>query len=123
MQDALYAAICSGKVHSAHDVSEGGLFVTLAESAMQGKTGFDICTDAHIRKDAFLFGEAQGRAVISISPSNKESIEKHFADMGVDCLHIGSVKGNSMVIDSEDFGSTADIKNLYHNALALRLGA
>ena len=123
MQDALYAAICSGKVSSAHDVSEGGLFVTLAESAMQGKIGFDICTDAQIRKDAFLFGEAQGRAVISISPSNKESIEKHFADMGVDCLHIGSVKGNDMVVDSENFGSTADIKNLYHNALALRLGA
>ena len=54
---------------------------------------------------------------------NKESIEKHFADMGVDCLHIGSVKGNDMVVDSENFGSTADIKNLYHNALALRLGA
>ena len=51
---------------SAHDVADGGLYVALAESAMAGNLGFAIETDSEIRKDAFLFGEAQGRIVGSV---------------------------------------------------------
>lgn len=121
LQDALYAAIEKGLIVSAHDVSEGGLFVTLAESAMQSGKGFDVCTDANYRKDAWLFGESQSRVVISIAPESKSEIEAHFAAMNVPTLQIGTVKGNSMVIDSENFGEVGGIKNTYENAIAGRL--
>jgi phosphoribosylformylglycinamidine (FGAM) synthase-like enzyme len=53
-------------VQSAHDVADGGLYIALVESAMPNGLGFDIETDSSIRKDAFLFGEAQGRVVVSV---------------------------------------------------------
>jgi len=121
MQDALYAAITSGIISSAHDVSEGGVFVTLAESAMQSGKGFDVCTDSHFRQDAWLFGEAQGRVVVSIKPEQREALESHFGSKGVNILHIGEVKGQSMVINGENFGEVADRLNVYTNALAARL--
>ena len=121
MQDTLYAAIISGMISSAHDVSEGGVFVTLAESAMQSGKGFDVCTDSHFRQDAWLFGEAQGRVVVSIKPEQRAAFESHFGSKGVDILHIGEVKGQSMVINGENFGDVADRLNVYTNALAARL--
>ena len=45
-------------IESAHDVADGGLFITLLESAMHRNLGFDITTAAEYREDAFLFGEA-----------------------------------------------------------------
>lgn len=122
LQDAIYAAIEKGLLSSAHDVSEGGLFITLAESAMQAGKGFDVCTDANFRKDAWLFGEAQSRVVISINPENRAEIEAHFAGMQVPALLIGTVKGDDMVIDGSSFGAVSSIRNTYDNALAVRLG-
>ncbi len=122
MQDAVYTAIEKGLVSSAHDVSEGGLFITLAESAMQSGKGFDVCTDANFRKDAWLFGEAQGRVVISISPETKADFEAHFAGMQVPAMQIGTVKGDDMVIDGNSFGAVSNIRHTYDNALAVRLG-
>ncbi len=122
LQDALYAAIEKGMIGSAHDVSEGGLFVTLAESAMQSGKGFDVCTDANYRKDAWLFGEAQSRVVISVAASNTSAIESHFASLNVPCLRIGTVKGSDMVIDSENFGSVNGNKAQYDGAIAAKLG-
>lgn len=122
LQDAVYAAIEKGLLSSAHDVSEGGLFITLAESAMQSGKGFDVCTDANFRKDAWLFGEAQSRVVISINPENRAEIEAHFAGMQVPALLIGTVKGDDMVIDGNSFGAVSSIRNTYDNALAVRLG-
>src|ERR1019366_2301008 len=56
VQNAVKEVILEQLIASAHDVSEGGLFITLLESAMAGKKGFEIETDPDIRKDAFLFG-------------------------------------------------------------------
>ena len=48
-------------VQSVHDISEGGLFITLLESAMTDNFGFDVIMPAGFRKDAYWFGEAQSR--------------------------------------------------------------
>jgi phosphoribosylformylglycinamidine (FGAM) synthase-like enzyme len=58
-------------VQSAHDVADGGLYVALVESCLPNGLGFDIDSDSSIRKDAFLFGEAQGRVVVSIAPDDQ----------------------------------------------------
>ena len=56
-----------GLLLSAHDCSDGGLAVTLAESAMLGGHGFEATATLEGRLDAALFGEAQGRIVVSIA--------------------------------------------------------
>lgn len=121
LHDALYKAICSGLIASAHDVSEGGIFITLAESAMQGHIGFDVCSDANFRKDAWLFGEAQGRVIISINPEHKSAFESHFKSTGISCLHIGKTEGSEMIIDGLSYGTVGSAADLYNNALAARL--
>lgn len=121
MQDALYNAITKGLITSAHDVSEGGVFVCLAESAMQSGLGFEINTDPTYRKDAWLFGEAQGRVVASVKKLQKDAFESHFKAAGVPASLIGEVKGNLMAVDNEDLGSVTGLKNKYDNAIAARL--
>jgi phosphoribosylformylglycinamidine synthase subunit PurL len=57
-----------GLLQSAHDCSDGGLAVALAESCILGDNGFQGNVSLSGRLDAALFGEAQGRIVVSLSP-------------------------------------------------------
>ena len=68
IQYNLKKIIKKGMIESAHDISEGGLFAALIESALPNNLGFDIETDPNFRKDAYLFGESQSRVVISVKP-------------------------------------------------------
>jgi len=117
LQDAIYESIENGIVSSAHDVSEGGLFVTLMESAMNSQLGFRIQSDNAFRKDAWLFGEGQSRVVLTVNPSQRELLENHFGTHGLNYQHIGEVKGGNALIDGEDFGSIEQLKSLYDNAI------
>ncbi len=62
---------------SAHDVSDGGLAVALAESAMQGGIGATISLDGAARHSALLFGETTGRAVITFAPEHEAAVRAH----------------------------------------------
>ena len=117
LQDAVYESIEKGFISSAHDVSEGGLFVTLMESAMNSHLGFRIQSDNAFRKDAWLFGEGQSRVVLTVKPSERELLENHFGTHGLNYQHIGEVKGGNALIDGEDFGSIDQLKSLYDNAI------
>lgn len=117
MQAAIKEMIASKVVSSAHDCSDGGLFVTLLESAIAGGKGFEIATDPAVRKDAFLFGEAQGRVVITIVKGQESKLIAILLKHGVDSTTLGVVKGNSLVIDGEDFGSLAEYGKSYNNSL------
>ena len=69
LQQKLAELIRKKLVLSAHDTSEGGLFVTLAESAFPRDLGFDVvASDFTIRKDAVWFGESQSRVLVTVSP-------------------------------------------------------
>jgi phosphoribosylformylglycinamidine synthase II len=109
-------------IQSAHDVSDGGLFITLVESAMPNGLGFEIESDSSIRKDAFLFGEAQGRVVVSISPEEQERFIELMATSEVDFSLLGTVSNGYLAIDEESFGNIADIKLVYDNVLHVILG-
>jgi phosphoribosylformylglycinamidine synthase len=104
-------------VASAHDVSEGGLFVTLLESAMAGGLGFDLTTDAEIRPDAFLFGEAQGRIVVSVRPEDEERFLDIMMRNGVEFDLLGHVTKGSVRVDDEEWGTVASFRDRYDNAL------
>ena len=83
VQQSITAVIREGLVQSVHDLSDGGLFMSLLESAMAGKKGFEIQTSAGIRKDAFLFGEAQSRVLVSVSADKAKALEASLTKHGV----------------------------------------
>lgn len=101
---------------SAHDLAEGGLFVALVESGMQRNTGFEISTNTDIRKDAFLFGEAQSRVVVSVAPSQKEAFEQSLGNQPFSLL--GKVKSDGQLkVDQSNWGHIADWKKTYEEAI------
>jgi len=85
--------------------------------------GFEIETDGAIRKDAFLFGEAQSRVVVSISPDEQERFIEMMATSEVDFSLLGIVTSGFLNIDEEPFGHITDIKMVYNNVLHEILGA
>jgi len=109
-------------IQSAHDAADGGLYVTLVESALPGGLGFDIATDSAIRKDAFLFGEAQGRVVVSVSPDEQERFVELMATSEVEFSLLGTVTDGYMHVDEQLFGHITDIKMVYDNVLHNILG-
>ena len=110
-------------VASVHDVADGGLYITLLESSMPNNLGFTIETDPDIRKDAFLFGEAQGRVVVSVKPENQEAFIELMATSEIEFSLLGTVNSGEFKIDAEDFGSVAAVKEVYDNVLHGSLGA
>jgi len=122
MQQVVKELIKHKMIQSAHDVADGGLFITLIESAMPNGLGFDIAADSSIRKDAFLFGEAQGRVVVSITPDDQERFIEMMATSEVDFSLLGTVSNGYLHIDEESFGHITDIKLVYDNVLHSILG-
>lgn len=102
---------------SAHDVSEGGLFVTLTESAFNNDLGYTINTDKNIRKDGYLFGEAQSRVVVSASSELSTVIESYLKNAAISFEKLGTVTTGDIIIDSENWGSIIDWKEKYDNAI------
>ncbi len=117
VQEAVKALIRQGWVAAAHDVSEGGLFSTLMESAMVRGLGFDIETDSVFRKDAYLFGESQSRVVITVLRENEDEMVNYLNSRNVSFSKLGEVKGTRAVIDKEDFGPVSEWKIVYDQTL------
>ena len=117
LQKCVKDLIHNNLVNAVHDVSDGGLFVTLFEMSLPGNLGFDIVSDAEVRKDAFLFGEAQSRIVVTVT----EDEEREFIDMvaahEVPVTLLGHVTRGKMVVDGEHFGFIDDLRVLYDDAI------
>ncbi|MDQ3111043.1 MAG: phosphoribosylformylglycinamidine synthase subunit PurL [Bacteroidota bacterium] len=122
LQQTLLAAIRAGLISSAHDCADGGLFITLLESSMHKGLGVEISSDATVRKDAFLFGEAQSRVVISVAPGKEAELIKHLEKSGLAFSKLGSVKGKNLVIDGEDFGGVEEYKVSYDTTIEKMMG-
>jgi len=119
LQHKVAALIKDKLIRSAHDVSEGGLFTTLFESAAAGQKGFALTLNEGIRKDAFLFGEAQSRVVVSVSPGDAAAFEAAMGDHPYELL--GKVTAGNIVVGTEDWGMTADWKSKYDTAIEKEL--
>ena len=102
---------------SAHDVSEGGLYIALLESGMPRCLGFDITPDAEIRRDAFLFGESQSRIIVSVSPTRETEFIDYMLKTDVPFSALGHVTKGEIRIDDISYGFICDIRNTYDEAL------
>ncbi|MFZ4401566.1 MAG: phosphoribosylformylglycinamidine synthase subunit PurL [Bacteroidales bacterium] len=104
-------------VESAHDVSDGGLFITLLESAMPNNLGFDVLTESDIREDAFLFGESQSRVVVTIDRDNEERFIDFMVKVKFPFSVIGHITKGKIVVDDQHFGMVDEFKTIYDNAI------
>ncbi len=121
MHTKIREVIQRGLVQSCHDISEGGLFISLLESGMPNGIGFDIVTDSEIREDAFLFGEAQGRAVLTLKQEQEEEFVEVMMLSGVPILLLGHTTRGKMVVDDQHFGFIEEAKERYNNALGEKM--
>lgn len=117
LQQTLKNLISRSLLNSAHDCADGGLFITLLESAMPNQLGFNISSDVEIRTDAFLFGEAQSRVVVSVSNENVEAFIELMATSQTPFQLLGEVSGNEMIIDDKSFGSVQAATTSFNSAL------
>ena len=116
LQNVLLDLIQSKKIQSAHDVSDGGLYVSLVESGMVRNLGFDIFTNHDFRQDAYLFGESQSRVVVTVSANEKMKFEK-FLKNRISFTFLGEVSEGKIVIDDLDFGSILLVKEAYMSSI------
>jgi phosphoribosylformylglycinamidine synthase len=121
LQQAIKGLIYNKTINAAHDCSDGGLFVTLAEMSFPNGLGFDIVTDSEIREDAFLFGEAQSRVVVTVSEEQEDNFLEFMAQTGVNFTLLGHVTKGKFVIDDEHFGFCDEAKAIYMNSLGDKL--
>lgn len=97
VQTVCLKAIDQGLVQSAHDVSEGGLAVALAECALTGRLGADCALEAQAadendsRLDALLFGEGYSRIVLSVRPEAVATVQRLAQENDVPVAQIGRV--------------------------------
>jgi phosphoribosylformylglycinamidine synthase len=121
LQQKLAELIQASVIESAHDISEGGLFVTLCESGFPNHLGFTIKTDDNFRKDAFLFGEAQSRVVVSVSQNQYEDFISRLDDL--EYQEIGMVSTGKIEIDGDEWGQIQDWTELYNTSIEKYLAA
>jgi phosphoribosylformylglycinamidine synthase len=117
LQSAIQTLIRKHLINAAHDVSDGGLWVTLAEMAMPSQLGFDIETALEYRKDAFLFGESQSRVVVTVPEGDKDAFLDFVAESNVPLMLLGHVTKGRMTIDQEEYGSVEEIASIYNNVI------
>ncbi|HMU46421.1 MAG TPA: phosphoribosylformylglycinamidine synthase subunit PurL [Chitinophagaceae bacterium] len=115
LQQKLSELISKKLIHSAHDISEGGLFVALCESGFPNELGFSIQTKGGIRKDACLFGEGQSRVVVTVDLDDVKKFESALGDFPFE--KIGVVAGSEMVVDGDFWGTIDWWKDQYDTAI------
>jgi len=100
VQAAALAAIRAGLVHAAHDVSDGGIAVCLAEGCVFGGAGAAVELDvpADMRLDAVLFAETQSRIVLAVDPVHVRRVEQLAAGAGARATRVGVVGGERLTI-------------------------
>ena len=85
---------------SVHDISDGGIALTIAEMCMSGKIGANITTNLiDAERIKFLFGEDQARYVIEVKSADYDNIVKLAKEKEVSLLQIGSTKAENLTID------------------------
>jgi phosphoribosylformylglycinamidine synthase subunit PurL len=124
VQQLLQDLIEEEKISSAHDISDGGLMITLFEKGFNRDLGFDVrftpgAKGSGIRKDAFWFGEAQSRVVVTVREDQQKDFLKHLE--GLAYSYLGTVTGGKVVVDGQDWGNINNWKELYDTAIENQL--
>jgi phosphoribosylformylglycinamidine synthase II len=125
LQQVISGLIANGDIQSAHDVSEGGLINTLLEKGFNRELGFLVETittgysdGEDIRKDAFWFGEAQSRVVVTVADKDVANFLRHMFKCEFAFVKLGKVTAGEVLVDGESWGNIVDWKEKYDSAIA-----
>jgi phosphoribosylformylglycinamidine synthase II len=100
--DIVRALITDGLITAAHDISDGGLLVALAEMAMASGIGANLdAAPADIPAHAFWFGEDQARYLVTVPTDRAEAVMQRVQDASVLVHRIGSTGGETIAIPGE----------------------
>ena len=122
LQNKVAELINAGIVESAHDISEGGLFITLIESCFNRNLGIDVvAAHSNIRKDAYWFGEAQSRVVVSVKANRVEQFKNIVGEHPYE--ELGEVTTGSVEVDGLNWGNIQFWKDKYDTAIENLLAA
>lgn len=118
--DTLIQAADKKLLKSAHDISDGGLAVALAECCIidrNNRMGCKINFDYNSRKDFALFNESQGRAIVSIEKNNLDSLSSLCKKHKLDYIVIGETTLTEFVLNQEVRLTPEVLSNAYFNSL------
>jgi phosphoribosylformylglycinamidine synthase II len=131
LHTTLLGLIREGVVKSAHDCSDGGLAVALAESCFSNQLAketfrflgatIDLSAVKDARQDALLFGETQNRVIISVAATDAGRVAKQAQLLGVPALVIGKVGGSTLTVKTaagEFTAPVADLHSAWWNSIA-----
>ena len=98
--------------------------ITLLEKGFNRDLGFDVhftpeAEGSGIRKDAFWFGEAQSRVVVTVREDQQQDFLKHLE--GFKYSYLGTVTGGKVVVDGQDWGNIDNWKEQYDTAIENQL--
>ena len=125
LQSSCLEAIQAGIIKSAHDCSEGGLAIALAECCITNPDrtfGAKIKLNDKIRVDSLLFGETQSRIVVSLAKDSLKKLEKIAQKYKVPMAVIGEVTPDRLIINDWIDISSEQLKDLYYNAIGNLMG-
>jgi len=124
LQSLLLELIDSGLINSAHDVSDGGILTSLAESCIinhENMIGARVKIHIKTREDFTFFSETQSRVVVSVNPENKEKFEKIASKSFTPFIYIGKTGGKSLCInDQYDFPLNL-LARLYYSSIEKKM--
>ena len=122
VQRACRRAIEGGLLSSAHDCSDGGLAVALAECCIVGRVGLEASFTVSGRWDAALFGEAQSRIVVSLDPDGLSALEHICTSEQVPTTQLGHVGEDSFIIPDNIDVSVDEMADAWNGGLQRALG-
>jgi phosphoribosylformylglycinamidine synthase subunit PurL len=104
-------------IASAHDCSDGGLAIALAESAITGGTGFAVTLNGATPWHVELFSESASRVIVSVGPEKAESLEGLAAEHQVPIARLGETGGPGMVFDTLFEMPVEEARRVYESAI------
>jgi len=122
LQDLLQEAAAADLLASAHDCSDGGVAVALAESAILGGHGFAVTLVGDLPPHVLLFGESASRVVVAVAPEREGSLRGLAATRGVPFERLGETGGPRAVIDGMVDTTVSELAEVWEGAIPLLLG-
>jgi phosphoribosylformylglycinamidine synthase subunit PurL len=117
LADVLVNAIAHGLVSAAHDLSDGGLAVALAESCLSGGTGCSVTLPADQPAGTFLFSESAGRAIVAVRAGAEEDFAATCAAAGQPATVLGRTGGTHLLVSWPHEASTVEASTVEANTV------
>lgn len=118
LAETLVSLVAGKQIRAAHDVSDGGLAVTLAEMVLAGSAGASVTVSVTGREDAAFFSEAPGRVVVGYSPDSAENIRRAVAQAGLAWTELGNASSDPDVLKMNDHCWSVDaLRTAFEDAI------